>query len=1185
MNDGEKTKEQLLQELDRYRLRVDHLEKADLKHKLMEDILRQSEERYRTILENIEDGYNEVDLKGRFTFFNESFRKIMGYTKDILLGMHYKQYSDAENAQKVYQAYNQVLRTGHPLKRFIWEIIRNDGARRQVAVSVSLIKDHSGKPIGFRGIVRDETDRQEAEEALISSEKKYREIFDNAAEGIYRASLEGKFLSVNPSLARMMGFDSPDEMIASISDIGQQSYVNSGQRTALLELLRTKDEVEGFEFEAYRKDQSTFWISTNVRVVRDEKGRILYLQGMCLDITKSKKAEEALKRERTKFQVLVEKSPWGIALINREGIYQFINSNFTEILGYTLDDFSTGQEWFQKAFPDPLYRNQVMAVWINDLKKIGIGESRPRSFKVCCKNGQEKWILFRPVSLEDGNQLLSYEDITEGTQTEEALRLSEERYRTIFEKSNDGIALMKGEVHLQVNQKMADIFGYHRPEEIIGQPISLTVHPDDLERVREINRRRQKEEGVPQKYEFMGCRKDGQTIFLEVSAATTEYQSQTVALIFLRDITERRLAEEALKKSEERYRTILESIEEGYYEVDITGNLTFFNDSICDLLGYPREELIGMNNRHYTDALNAKILYTAFSQVYRTGIPLKGVEWQVLRKDGTSKICDISVSPIQGEQGAIIGFRGIVRDTTERKRTEDALRESEERYRLLAENITIGIFRSTLSGQFLYANPAIVKIGGYDNLDDYLATPAIQMYADPGDRQRAISGLQLHGAVKDLEMRSLKKDGTVYWIAMNAILLRDKAGKAESILGFVRDITEEKKAEEEHRRLEERLQRAEKMEALGTLAGGVAHDLNNVLGVLVGYSELLMLDAPEDSSLREHASNIFQAGQRATAIIQDLLTLARRGVAISEILNLNQIIRDFLATPEFERMQYHHSQVTFREELASELFNIKGSPTHLIKTVMNLLANGAEAVSGQGEVVISTENRYIDKPIPGYEETREGEYVLLKVADSGMGIPPSDLRRIFEPFYTKKVMGRSGTGLGLAVVWGTVKDHSGYIDVQSEEGKGSTFTLYFPITREDLPEAQGASSRSEYLGRGESILIVDDVKEQRTLAAKILTGLGYRVETFSSGEEAVAYLQRTPMDLVLLDMIMEPGIDGLETYERILKIHPGQKAIIVSGFSETDRVRRAMALGAGAYIRKPYVLEKIGLAVRRELDK
>jgi signal transduction histidine kinase len=434
-------------------------------------------------------------------------------------------------------------------------------------------------------------------------------------------------------------------------------------------------------------------------------------------------------------------------------------------------------------------------------------------------------------------------------------------------------------------------------------------------------------------------------------------------------------------------------------------------------------------------------------------------------------------------------------------------------------------------------------------------------------------------------MRSLKKDGTVYWIAMNAILLRDKAGKAESILGFVRDITEEKKAEEEHRRLEERLQRAEKMEALGTLAGGVAHDLNNVLGVLVGYSELLMLDAPEDSSLREHASNIFQAGQRATAIIQDLLTLARRGVAISEILNLNQIIRDFLATPEFERMQYHHSQVTFREELASELFNIKGSPTHLIKTVMNLLANGAEAVSGQGEVVISTENRYIDKPIPGYEETREGEYVLLKVADSGMGIPPSDLRRIFEPFYTKKVMGRSGTGLGLAVVWGTVKDHSGYIDVQSEEGKGSTFTLYFPITREDLPEAQGASSRSEYLGRGESILIVDDVKEQRTLAAKILTGLGYRVETFSSGEEAVAYLQRTPMDLVLLDMIMEPGIDGLETYERILKIHPGQKAIIVSGFSETDRVRRAMALGAGAYIRKPYVLEKIGLAVRRELDK
>jgi CheY-like chemotaxis protein len=385
--------------------------------------------------------------------------------------------------------------------------------------------------------------------------------------------------------------------------------------------------------------------------------------------------------------------------------------------------------------------------------------------------------------------------------------------------------------------------------------------------------------------------------------------------------------------------------------------------------------------------------------------------------------------------------------------------------------------------------------------------------------------------------------------------------------------------------LEERLQRAEKMEALGTLAGGVAHDLNNVLGVLVGYSELLMLDAPEGSSLRDHALNILQAGQRATAIIQDLLTLARRGVAISQTVNLNSIIRDFWKTPEFERLKVHHPKVVFRMDLAAELFNIKGSPVHLEKTIMNLLVNGAEAASGKGEVVIRTENTYVDKPLPEYEETHEGEYVLLTVADTGTGISGEDLPRIFEPFYTKKVMGRSGTGLGLAVVWGTVKDHNGYIDVRSELGTGSAFRLYFPVSRESLTEDLGPASRSEYMGRGETILVVDDVPEQRNLALAMLSSLGYRAQAVASGEEAVEYLENQTVDLLVLDMIMEPGIDGLETYKQILTNHPTQRAIIVSGFSETDRVRQAQALGAGAYVRKPYILEEIGLAIRRELDK
>ena len=238
-----------------------------------------------------------------------------------------------------------------------------------------------------------------------------------------------------------------------------------------------------------------------------------------------------------------------------------------------------------------------------------------------------------------------------------------------------------------------------------------------------------------------------------------------------------------------------------------------------------------------------------------------------------------------------------------------------------------------------------------------------------------------------------------------------------------------------------------------------------------------------------------------------------------------------------------------------------------------------------GTLTIKTANQYLDRPIQGYDEVREGDYVVLSVSDTGEGIPAADLKRIFEPFYTKKVMGRSGTGLGLAVVWGTVKDHNGYINVQSEEEKGSTFTLYFPVTREEISAKRLPSPISEYLGKGETILVVDDVKGQRDLAEEMLEKLNYTVTSVSSGEEAVAYLKEHQVDLMVLDMIMDPGMDGLDTYRSILEIHPEQKAIIVSGFSESERVHSAQALGAGAYVKKPYVMEKLGLAVRKELDR
>ncbi|MCP4689650.1 MAG: response regulator [Desulfobacterales bacterium] len=396
---------------------------------------------------------------------------------------------------------------------------------------------------------------------------------------------------------------------------------------------------------------------------------------------------------------------------------------------------------------------------------------------------------------------------------------------------------------------------------------------------------------------------------------------------------------------------------------------------------------------------------------------------------------------------------------------------------------------------------------------------------------------------------------------------------------------ERKQAEEERKKLEAQLQRAEKMEIIGNLAGGVAHDLNNILSGLVTYPELLLLELPPDSEFRKPVSIIKRSGERASAIVQDLLTLTRRGVAVTDVVNLNDIISDYLESPEHESIVSSHPETRIETDFEPDLLNIAGSPAHLSKSVMNLVSNAAEAMPSGGVIRVTTRNRCLETPISGYDQIAVGDHVVFSVSDTGSGVSPEDKKRIFEPFYTKKIMRSKGSGLGMSVVWGTVKDHNGYIDVQSVEGEGATFTLYFPVAREESSEAWTHMVIGDYLGRGESILVVDDVEEQREIAGVILKKLGYRVESVESGEAAAAYLENNAVDLIVLDMIMDPGMDGLDAYKRIIQLHPGQKAIIASGFSETDRVKEALELGAGEYVKKPYSLKKIGVAVRKELDR
>jgi signal transduction histidine kinase len=397
-------------------------------------------------------------------------------------------------------------------------------------------------------------------------------------------------------------------------------------------------------------------------------------------------------------------------------------------------------------------------------------------------------------------------------------------------------------------------------------------------------------------------------------------------------------------------------------------------------------------------------------------------------------------------------------------------------------------------------------------------------------------------------------------------------------------IAERNRMEEERRKLEGMLQLAKKMESIGKLAGGVAHDLNNTLGSIVGYPDLMLKDLPWDSPLRSPLETIKKTGIKAAAIVNDMLTLARSGIVSTEVFDLNSVISEYFSSPEYERLLSFHQRAQIVLHREKESLNVRGSFFHISKVVMNLVSNAAEAMPEGGRIIISTEKRNVRGPIGVGERIKKGEYAVLSVADTGIGIPHEDLEKIFEPFYTKKSMGRSGTGLGMAVVWGSVKEHNGHITVESVEGQGTKFTVYIPLTNEPVTPKKPSPAPPAQLGRGESILVVDDVKEQREIASRILSKMGYSVYTVGSGEEAIAYLQRASADLLILDMLMAPGMDGLETYKKALELHPGQKALLTTGLSETPRLRAALMLGAGGYLKKPYLFDQIGCAVRVELD-
>ncbi len=553
-------------------------------------------------------------------------------------------------------------------------------------------------------------------------------------------------------------------------------------------------------------------------------------------------------------------------------------------------------------------------------------------------------------------------------------------------------------------------------------------------------------------------------------------------------------------------------------------------------------------------------------------------------------IVDRSISSIplrQNDLNLLLGVAPQIAISISNARTFEKLQEEEQHYRDLVESSGSIIIRMDPEGRIKFANRYALQFYGY-SLEEVLHRDIREFIVSASHTGGTNLAPRIDRFLKDPETfttgktETLRKSGKPAYVYWSTKGIRNRQGDLVEILCVGNDITEWMRAEEEKSELEESLIKSQKMEAIGTLAGGVAHDLNNILSGLTSYPDLLLIDMPEDDPYRKALTTIKRSGERAAAIVQDLLTLARRGVSISNPVDLNRIIQDYFESPEYLKMHSFHTNVNFTIRLDPDIKPILGSEIHLMKSIMNLVNNAAEALQDKGTVTVSTSSAYMDRTIKGDGKVPAGEYVVLTVSDTGIGISEEDQQKIFEPFFTKKKMGKSGTGLGMTVVWSTVKDHKGYIEIESEKGKGTTFNIYFPVTTRKLKE-NGIDRIDMYQGT-ERVMVVDDEEYQRDLTMEVLSRLGYQVDAASSGEEALQKMQSRPADLLILDMMMD-GIDGLDTYKGALELQQKQKALIVSGYSETERVKEALRLGAGGYIKKPYALQDFARAVRRELDK
>jgi len=629
-----------------------------------------------------------------------------------------------------------------------------------------------------------------------------------------------------------------------------------------------------------------------------------------------------------------------------------------------------------------------------------------------------------------------------------------------------------------------------------------------------------------------------------------------------------------LLKREELFRLISENAADMIAVVDMDGQRIYNSLSYQKVLGYSAEELknsSGFDQIHPDDRERVR---EAAAEARRTREG-KTVEYRIRHKDGSWRVLESTSSVILSSKGEPEKLVIVNRDITERKKTVEALRLSEGSFRSVVEGAPYAIFRASFEGRFLQVNPALQRMLGYEAPGKLLsATLGPDVFRQPADFQRLIELLRSSGEFKDVEVEWKRKDGTPITVRCSGRSLDEERDASPCFEVFAEDVTE-------RRVLERQLRMAAKMEAIGRLSGGIAHDFNNLLGVIIGYSQILRRKLGEDSPLREHAEEVEKAGQRAVSLTRQLLAFSRQQILTPAVLNLNTLVSDM------EKMlpRLIGEDIRVSVNLGPEIGSVKADAGQIEQVVMNLAVNARDAMPGGGKLVVETANAELDEAYarqhPG---AKPGRYVMLAVTDSGMGMSSETLAHIFEPFFTTKEVGK-GTGLGLATVYGVVKQSGGYIWVISEIGKGASFQIFLPRVEESAAPNVARTAPAENLQGTETVLLVEDADALRKLARSFLVDHGFQVIMASDGEEAVevARNHNGRIDLLLTDVVM-PGMNGRLLADRLLSKWPGLKVVFISGYTDSFIAGHGVLEPGTHLLHKPFTEDALIRKIREVLD-